>query len=238
MDLVSLQFITTDNFEDNLQKLVALIKQTPQNSIILAPELCLTGYAYEKMNDAGAFTLYAIEILKPLATDKIISLTMTTKIGESYYNTLYIFSKNKIVHTQSKHHLFPLGEEEKYFRSGDLQDIKLIEIDDLKIAALICFELRFTNLWDRVKGADIILVPAMWGKIRKTHYETLTQALSISNQCYVIASDSANVDMAKGSGVIDPFGDCYKDDTSEILIKSFDSSLIKKMRRYINTGIN
>ncbi len=238
MNLVSLQFITTNNFEDNLQKLVELIKQTPNNSLILAPELCLSGYSYESMQNAADFTLHAIEILKQLASNKIISLTMTTKIDENYYNTLYIFSKKKIVHTQSKHHLFPLGEEEKYFTSGNAEDIKLIEIDGLKIAALICFELRFTNLWDRVKGADIILVPAMWGKIRKTHYETLTQALSISNQCYVIASDSANKDMAKGSGVIDPFGDCYRDDYAEILAKKYEPSLIKKMRRYINTGIN
>ena len=31
-----------------------------------------------------------------------------------------------------------------------------------KIATLICFELRFPALWEQIKGADIILNPAMW----------------------------------------------------------------------------
>lgn len=76
------------------------------------------------------------------------------------------------------------------------------------------------------------------GKIRKEHFETLTKALAIINQCYVIASDSANDDMAKGSGIITPFGEELRDDNSESITKKFDRTLITKMRRYLNIGIN
>jgi omega-amidase len=238
VNLVSLQLKTTNNFEENLQNLVLHIKNSPQDSLIVAPELCLSGYAYENMDNAVKITNLAIPLLNNLAQDKIIALTMTTKIEKKYFNTLFVFSKGSIVHTQSKHNLFPLGEEEKYFTSGSKDDIKIIKIDGLKIASLICFELRFIEHWKKLQGADIILVPAMWGKIRKEHYETLTKALAITNQCYVIASDSANDDMAKSSGIINPFGEELKDDTSTIITQKFNQNLIKKMRRYINTGIN
>ena len=237
MNLVALQFQTTNNFEENLQKLVALIQNSPINSIILAPELCLSGYSYNNMNNAMTITNKAIPLLKELSQNKIISLTMTTKENEKFYNTAFIFANGDIVHTQSKYNLFPLGEEEKYFTNGLKDDIKIIEINSLKIACLICFELRFIEHWEKLKGADIILVPAMWGKIRKNHYETLTKALAITNQCYVIASDSSNDDMAKGSGIINPFGEEVRDDNSEIIIEKFDKNLIHKMRRYINIGL-
>jgi predicted amidohydrolase len=237
MNLVALQFETTDNFDKNLCKLVSLIQQTQPNDFILAPELALNGYAYENMDDAVAVTQKAIPLLTQASNDRTIALTMTTKEGEKYFNTLYIFSYGKIVHTQSKHKLFTLGDEEKYFTSGNQDDIKIIDINGIRVATLICFELRFTELWDRLKGSDIILVPAMWGKIRKEHYEALTKALAIANQCYVIASDSPNDDMASGSGIITPFGEETRDDDKELISQEYDKSLIKKMRRYLNIGI-
>jgi predicted amidohydrolase len=83
-----------------------------------------------------------------------------------------------------------MNDERKYFKAGEIEDIKVIKLGELKIASLICFELRFTELWEKLKGADIIFVPAMWGTLRKEHYETLTKALAIANQCFVVASDS------------------------------------------------
>ncbi len=50
--------------------------------------------------------------------------------------------------------LFPLGNELEYFTAGNEDDIKIIEINGVKIATLICFELRFPRLWEKVKGAD------------------------------------------------------------------------------------
>ena len=77
----------------------------------------------------------------------------------AFFNTLYIFDNQSIIHTQSKIQLFPLGNELEYFSAGNEDDIKIIEINGLKIATLICFELRFPKLWEKIKGADIILNP-------------------------------------------------------------------------------
>ena len=237
MNLIALQLKTSNNFEKNLKRLINQINIAPDNSIILAPELYLTGYAYDRMDDAVAFSLEAIEVLKELSNKKTIALTLTTKKKKQYFNTLHIFHKGKIIHTQSKAKLFVLNDERVYFSAGDEKDIKIIDIDGIKVATLICFELRYIELWKKVQGADVILVPAMWGLRRKQNFEILTRALAVANQCFVIASDSANADMAKSSAIISPFGDVTKNDDEKLLLCDANFKEIKKMRRYLNIGI-
>ena len=237
MNLCALQLETTDNFQDNLDKLIISINNVKDDSFILAPELCLNGYAYDRLFDAVAITNIAIEKLKDLSVNKTIALTMTTQKDDKFYNTFYIFDKGEIVHTQSKNKLFVLNDERVHFTAGDENDIKIFKIGNLKVAAIICFELRFIDLWKKLQGADIILIPSMWGVLRKQNFETLTKAIAVMNQCFVIASDSANDDMAKSSGIITPFGDEYRDDSKSVLTKEIDLSEIKKMRRYMSVGI-
>ena len=237
MNVVALQFETTANFQNNLDKLISLINQTSDDSFILAPELCLNGYAYDRLNEAVEISQKAIKELKKLSINKTITLTLTLKYETKYINTLHIFDKGNIVHTQSKVELFTLNDEQKYFEAGNEKDIKIIEIGNLKIASLICFELRFIKYWQKLQGADIILIPAMWGKLRKENFETLAKALAVANQCFVIASNSANCEMAKSSAIITPFGKVYLDDTKELLSEDIDLKEILKMRRYLNIGL-
>lgn len=77
----------------------------------------------------------------------------------------------------------------------------------------------------------------MWGKGRKEHFETLTKALAIANQCYVVAANSAASYCCKSSCIINPFGEVIKDDSKKILQSIFDEKNIKQMRKYIDVGI-
>jgi predicted amidohydrolase len=233
MNLIALQLKTGKNFDKNLAKLVKHINNQPNDSIILAPELFLTGYSYDKLEDAANFTNKALKVLKFLSNEKTIALTLVTKNKGKFYNTLHVFYQGKVIHTQSKHKLFTLNNEHQHFASGEKKDIKIFQVGDLKVASLICFELRFIDLWKKIQGCDIVLVPAMWGKLRKQNYETLTQALAVANQCYVIASDSCNEDMAKSSAIISPFGEVTKNDSKKVISSDFDLKQIKKMRRYL-----
>ena len=238
MKLIALQIKTTSNFQENLTHLKDLINLCEKDSLILAPELALSGFSYDKMEEATQFSLKAIEEIKELSKDKTIALTFITKKENRFFNTLYIFHQQQIIHIQSKVKLFPLGNELEYFSAGKEEDIKIIEINGLKIATLICFELRFPQLWEKVKGADIILNPAMWGIKRKDHYESISKALALVSQCFVIACNSADENMAKGSAIINPFGIIKKDDSKEIIEDFFDLNEIKKVRTYINIGLD
>ena len=238
-NIVTLQLITTDNFEYNLEQLCIHIKNTPVGSFIVAPELCLNGYAYNRLEEASSISIKAINHLKELSKNKTITLTLTmmSEQKDKYLNTLYCFNNGKIVHTQSKYELFVLNDERKYFTNGSVDDIKIIDIDGLKVGFLICFELRFIELWTKLQGADMIVIPAMWGKLRKENFETLTRGLAVLNQCFVIACNSANDDMAKSSGIISPFGNEFRDDMSTIISNKINIKEIRKMRRYMQVGI-
>jgi len=239
MNLISLQLITTDNFENNLSSLIKKIKKLKKNSFIVAPELYLNGYAYDRLDEAVKISQKAIPLLKELSNNKTITLTLTMPSDrkDKYLNTLYCFKNGKIIHTQSKAELFVLNNEQKYFTSGKKEDIKLIDIDDIKIGFLICFELRFIDLWKQLQGADIIVIPAMWGKLRKENFITLTQALAVMNQCYVLGADASNEDCTSMSGIITPFGKAARNGNNLCLKEPYDAKEIKRMRRYLAVGI-
>ena len=237
INLISLQLKTYNNFTKNLKILEKNIRKAPLDSFILAPELYLSGYAYDRFDEAVNITKKAIKILTKLSKNKTIALTMITKKSENYYNTLHIFHKGKIVHTQSKNKLFVLNDERKYFTKGDEKDIQIINIDGIKVASVICFELRFIEFWQKLQGADIVLIPSMWGILRKQNFETLSRAMAVMNQCFVVATNSANKDMAKSSAIITPFGNVILDDTKKVLSHKANLKEIKKMRRYMNVGI-
>jgi len=111
------------------------------------------------------------------------------------------------------------------------------EIDGLKFGLLICFEIRFKQFWQRLEGADIVLIPAQWGKLRTQNFVSLTNALAIINQCYVVASDTANSDTTGMSGIITPFGEEQRNGKEVILVADYKEKEVRKMRRYLDVGI-
>jgi predicted amidohydrolase len=238
-ELIALQFpFFEDSYEENLRKLVTYIKQAPDGSTIVAPELCLTNFSFEKMDEAAKFGEEALEEIRELSLNKTIIFTLTQKQEDKFYNNAKIIHNGQIIYSQAKANLFKFGDEDKFFIAGKQKDIKIVEIDGLKYAILICFEIRFINLWEQIKGADIIVIPALWGKLRKEQFEAITKSLAIINQAFVIVSDSANDNMASSSGIITPFGIEYRDDDSECISHLADLKEIKKMRRYMDIGLS
>ncbi len=237
--LVALQFDYHDkHYHDNLSTLLRLIKRSDENAIVLAPELCLTNFSFDKMEQAAAFGQEALKEILPLSKNRVIAFSMTEKREGKFYNTAKILFGEKVLHSQDKVNLFKFGKEHDYFEAGSEEKVKIIEIDGLKFAILICFEIRFTTLWDLIHGADIIMIPALWGKLRKSQFESITTAMAIINQAFVIAADSSQEDMASSSGIITPFGEATRDDNEEFISLDADLKEIKKMRRYMDIGLS
>jgi len=237
--LVSLQFDYHDNtYHDNLSTLLSLIEKSDENAIVVAPELCLTNFSFEKMQEAADFGEESLEKILPLSQNRIIAFSMTEKREGHFYNTAKILYHQKVIHSQDKVQLFKLGEEHKHFNAGEVEKVKIVEIDGLKVAILICFEIRFITLWERLKGADVIMIPALWGKLRKSQFEAITKSMAIMQQAFLIAADSANDDMAASSAIISPFGDTLRDDAKQFLSLKANLKEIQKMRRYMDIGLS
>lgn len=237
-ELVALQFSYKEfAFEENFKKFSSLVKQTPLNSVVVAPELCLSSFCYDNMQKAADFSKKIEPKIKKLSKKRLLALTLMAKEGNNFVNQAKVFYNGEIVFKRDKYQLFKLGNEEKYFKAGKKEDIKIFEIDGIKYALIICFELRFIDIWKQIQGVDIILVPSLWGKLRKKHLEVLGNALSIANECFVVISNSANENMAKSSLISTPFGKIYKDDRKAVIAQKVNLKEIKKMRRYLDVGI-
>jgi predicted amidohydrolase len=205
--------------------------------LILAPEVCLSGFDYENLDRACEFSKHATQEIKKLSNKKTIILTMIEKHDHDVLNVAKVFKDGEVIHTQAKSKLFKLGDEHKFFSSGDEDEIAIFEVDGIKVAILICFELRFKSLWQKLEGADLILVPSWWGKIRGENFRALTQALAVMNQCYVVASDSNNKDCSGIISIITPFGDQKIKRNESCLKAPYDAKEVKKMRKYLDVGI-
>jgi len=236
--LSTLQFSSSKDYEKNLQTLTKLINETPDRSIVLAPEVCLTDFDYLNFEAASAFSQQAIAKLLPLCKNKIIVLTVIEKRENGkFFNVAKVLHQEKVVHEQCKNELFTLGEETKYFTAGKSEHLSLFEVDGVKLGLLICFELRFKKYWTDLEGADVILVPARWGKNRTENFRVLSEALAVMNQCYVLSADASNEDCTSMSGIISPFGKTSRNGNALCLINTYDKQELRKMRRYLNVGI-
>jgi len=231
--VASLQLKTEKTYDENLNKLLYFI-ETSNAKLIVAPELCLTNFDYEHFEEVAKFYNKALAKLLELISDKILVFTMTKKEGNNFLNQALVIHKHKVIYKQNKYRLFTLGDETKYFKAGLQEAIVKFYIDGISYGILICFELRFKELWKQLEGTDIILIPARWGKPRKKHLEILSQALAIMNQTFVIVSNSADDDMASSSAIISPWGEIYMNDNLECLEKNIEFKEIKKTHRMIN----
>ena len=223
MKVTSLQLKTSPDYQKNLDNLVDLIQKS-DSEIILAPEVCVTGFDYKNFQKANNFASTIKKTLSKLSKDRIISLTLI----EDNKNKAYVFYEGKEVYIKEKEKLFL--KEDRYFKAGN-EKPKVFEINNVKYALLICFELRFIKYWELIKEADVILIPAQWGKERKNHLITLSNALAISNQSFVILSDGANEDMAKSSAIISPWQKEIRDDNLEVISADIDLNEIKRVRK-------
>ena len=232
----TLQLASSSDYQENLDRLIELIEANRDSKIIVVPEVYLTAYDYAHIEDAALFSAQAIEILREMISEQIVAITVILKDGDEYVNRAVVIHEHQIAHSQEKAKLFRLGDEHKYLRAGSESEIVPFEVDGIKFALLICFELRFKELWREIEGVDIVLVPARWGLPRKRHLEILSNALAVMNQCFVVVSNSSDSDMASSSAIITPDGVATRDDSSEVITNSINMSEIRKIRRYIVMG--
>lgn len=233
LEVVTLQLPTNLRYQENLDTLLSYLETYQDKHIVVAPEVFLTGLDYEHMATAAKFSANALKTLKKEIDEQVVVLSLILEDGDDFVNQAVVIHKHKIIHRQEKIKLFKLGDEDLYFKAGKKKKIKPFVLDGVVYALLICFELRFKELWKQIEGADVVLIPARWGKPRKKHLEVLSEALAVMNQCYVVLSNASDVDMASSSAIISPTGDAMRDDKQEAIEGTIDFREIKKMRRYI-----
>lgn len=189
---------------ENYSKVADLIDKNIKKGtdIIVLPEVWTVGWkpsefesAAEDLEDSET-----VEFLSEIAQRynvNIIGGSFITRGQEgkkagrqAYYNTSPVINRaGELVTTYNKMHLFSYYgcDEGKYIACG--KNPLLIEVDGIKIGLSICYDLRFPELYRsyRKAGADLLINMAAWPKSRQGHWDSLTKARAIENQCYMFA---------------------------------------------------
>ena len=136
-----------------------------------------------------------------------------------------------------KLHPFSYGDETKYYSGG--QDIALVECGPWRVAPLVCYDLRFPEIFRRAaqRGAELLVVIANWPAARVAHWTQLLIARAIENQAYVVGVNRCGHDpklvYPGRSLIVDPRGEIVAqlDDQPAIMTGSLDLAALEEYRR-------
>jgi len=127
-----------------------------------------------------------------------------------YVNSAVAFAPDgEVLATYDKQRLFGYATEHEIYSPGPSPCV--VSLGPITVAMFVCFDLRFPELFREVAGeVDAIVLIANWPSTRHRHWEVLTQARAIENQCYVVGVNRTGtadgLDYLGGSVIHDPWG--------------------------------
>lgn len=180
--------------EKNFNNVKTLIEKVANEGaeLVVLPEMWNTAYALTELevlaDIEGQRTKKFLSELAQTHNIHIVGGSVSTKKGEHFYNTMYVFTnEGELVAEYDKAHLFRLMDEHLYLKSGSQKNI--FKLGDTEAGGVICYDIRFPE-WLRahaLAGAKVLFIPAQWPEKRIDHWKILLQARAIENQCFVIA---------------------------------------------------
>jgi len=217
MQLIACQYnIQWENREANfdaIRKLLSEFEIKP-GALIVLPEMFSSGFSMNVARVAEATPSLAESFLAEIAQkyESWILGGLVYQLADGKgSNELSVFdpSGQRIGHYQ-KNHCFSYTGESDHYESGE--DILLFDWQGFTVCPVICYDLRFPELFRRgVKaGADLFPVIANWPDSRVDHWVTLLKARAIENQAFTVGVNRVGKDPKFNypghSAIFDPQG--------------------------------
>lgn len=119
----------------------------------------------------------------------------------SYFNSLPVIGPNgRLLKTYRKLHLFQANLPDRRYNEAAYtcpgEDAMVVDLDGVKLGLTICFDLRFPELFRKLKhaGAQVITVPSAFvHHTGKAHWEVLLRARAIENQVFILAPNQTGI---------------------------------------------
>jgi predicted amidohydrolase len=182
-----------------------------RGDLVVLPEMCETGWT----TDLGAHraTRGSAEFFGSLASRHGIWLQAGAAVVESdgrVSNAVFVFAPDGGHRaTYRKFFLFP--SEREAFVAG--RELHVVDMDGVKVCPLICYDLRFPELWRlaAVAGAEVFSISSCWPAPRHAHWRSLLVARAIENQAVVVAANRSGSDPSNaydgGSTIVGHLGE-------------------------------
>ncbi len=195
------------------RQLIASADPSP-GSLIVLPETFATGFsmnlAVTAEPEQGPTEQFLREMAAQYQSCVIGGLVTQRSDGRGMNQSLAIAPDGTLLCRYTKNYPFTLGGEKQVHVAG--QGVCLFEWQGLRIAPLICYDLRFPELArDAIHaGAEVLIYIAAWPVKRIHHWISLLQARAIENLAYVIGVNRCGTDpdftYTGRSIVVDPHG--------------------------------
>ena len=195
------------------RRLVAEANPQP-GSLIVLPETFSTGFSMNLPVTAEPEGGETEQLLRALAAQYqscvIGGVVTQTADGRGMNQALAIAPDGTVLARYTKNYPFSMIGEDKTHAAGT--EVAVFEWGGLRIAPLICYDLRFPELArSAVKaGGEVLIYIAAWPVKRIQHWITLLQARAIENQAYVVGVNRCGTDpqftYTGRSLVVDPHG--------------------------------
>jgi predicted amidohydrolase len=225
----------------SLEKVLLTAEQarTAGADLLVLPEMCTTGFTMDADNLAEPPDGPSVRVLASMARDHKLWLVAGVSISREgrYLNSALAFAPDgSHVATYDKQRLFGYAKETEIYSPGAGPCV--IQLGGLNVALFVCFDLRFPELFREVgPDVDAFILIANWPSARQKHWEILTQARAIENQCYMIAVNrigaGGGLNYAGGSVIFDPWGERIDKPApkSSLRIGEVSSETVAKVRK-------
>lgn len=221
------------------RQLIASASPQP-GSLIILPETFSTGFSMNLSVTAepenGPTEQFLREIAAQYQSCVIGGVVTSSEDGRGMNQALAIAPDGTVLARYTKNYPFSMGGEDRAHLAGT--DIGLFEWQGLRIAPLICYDLRFPELARSAlrAGAEVLVFIAAWPVKRIQHWITLLQARAIENLAFVIGVNRCGTDpeftYTGRSLVIDPHGIIIADaaEQERVISARIDPAVLRDWR--------
>lgn len=231
--LIAVQLVSSPSIEENLisveRQLKAIRNQYPNDELLVVlPECCLMFASNDR--EVRDFSEWPNEGPMQEALSKLSAqyhmylvagtIAIKAEDGRHFAASLLFDPQGKQLGQYNKIHLFDVDVSDSHgsYRESENthpgQHISVIETPIGNIGMAVCYDLRFGAFFNKMRamGAEILVLPSAFTHATgQAHWELLSRARAIENQCYMIASNQGgehkNGRVTWGqSMVVDPWG--------------------------------
>lgn len=186
----------------------------PPGSLVVLPEMFAVGFSMNVAAICEGADRPAERFLADLAARRgvyVVGGVVTAGADGRGRNEAVCFAPGgRQIGRYCKLHPFRFAGEADFYAPGE--DVVVVDAGPLRLAPLICYDLRFPEAFRRAvrRGADLFVVIANWPRARVDHWTTLLRARAVENQAFVVGANRCgadpNVDYPGRSIVVDPLG--------------------------------
>ena len=193
MHLIGVQLdIAWEDRKRNHARVLKILENHPprRDALVVMPEMFASGFSMNVAkiaDDAERGTEgFLRDLSRRFGVYMVGGLATQAADGRGRNEAVVTSPGGEVVTRYCKLHPFSPGKEKQHYCAGD--EIVTFECNNLRVAPLICYDLRFPEAFRRAtrRGAQVFVVIANWPSPRVEHWVTLLRARAIENQAYVI----------------------------------------------------